>query len=740
MEPGSDELPPFAGLLLRHRHSAGLTQEQLARASGVSARALRELERGRARAAQRRSAEALADVFGLTGAERDTFLGTAEEGRRRPGEPLATLAPAPRDVAGRGAEFELLRALLADGHDVAVVGPAGVGKTVMVAFAAERLREEFPDGCFAVDLRGMDERPLEVTAVFDRLLRALGVPAAEIPVAAEDQAVRYRTVLSAKRALVVLDNASAESQVRPFLGLGSGSRTLVTCRRTLAGLASVRWLPLDPLRDAEARDLLAAITDDERIAAEPEAARELGELCGNLPLALRIAGDLLATRPDWTVARLVDGLRDERTRLSALSAGDLQVRSAFDLSYRALTPPARTAFCRLAALPGADFGIELVRVAADLGETEAFRAVDELIEASVLQDAPAEGRFRFHDLLRLFAGQRWEAESAPGEREHVTGAVLEHLLGRAAEAAAMFFPEQPADSAFGSVEDARTWLDEEESNWIAALRLAAQEGMHGDVVRTTAAMHWYSDDTWNRLPWESLFRSGACAARELGDVVAEAKLLNFLGWALGVTARPREALEVHERALRLAEDADDRRERMWALSYCGWLYKGLGDGATALSMIERAAELSAGLDHWSEQLPVRHLHGQALLALDRVEEALEVQNTLREDAERHVHGDPTAFQRRALIFVSEGLAQVLQRLERWPDAAVAYGRCRDQYERIGSTSLAGRVAYAEGRCWAKAGDRDRAERALRYALDAYGDHDEAGAQREEVLTQLASLA
>jgi len=278
----------------------------LAEASGVSVRALRDLERGRAQAAQERSAKALADAMDLHGGEREMFLATAKAGRRRtprPPEPAGpcTLPPAVPDLLGRDQELAKLRAEIGSGaRVVSIVGHPGVGKTALAVWAAHRLRADFPDGCFAVDLRGMDDQPVTPRVALEQLLRAFGVPAQQIPASDDEQSGLFRSLMAGRRVLILLDNAADEAQVRPLLAGGPGCLTLITCRRALAGLEAARWVWLDPLADPDAADLLATIAGAGRVRAEPDAAAELVLLCGNLPLAVRIAGNRLATRPHWS--------------------------------------------------------------------------------------------------------------------------------------------------------------------------------------------------------------------------------------------------------------------------------------------------------------------------------------------------------------------------------------------------------------------------------------------------------
>lgn len=732
----------FGQLLLRHRRAAGMTQEDLAEASGVSVRALRDLERGRAQAAQRRSAEALADALGLGGQERDQFLSTARDGRRRSPRPrpvTAALPPALPDLVGRERDLRRLCAeAIAGAATIAVVGRPGVGKTALAVSAAHGLRAQFPDGCFAVDLRGMDDQPVSPRAALDRLLRALGVPPSEIPASEADQSDLYRTVLDGRRVLVLLDNAADEAQVRPLLAAAPGCLTLVTCRRTLAGLEAARWLWLEPLADAAAVELLATIAGQERVRTEPEAAAELVELCESLPLAVRIAGNRLATRPHWSLAYLLGQLRDERTRLSSLSAGDLQVRSAFEMSYRRLSPGARLVFRRLAALPGADFGAELAQVATRLSEPGVHLHLDELADASLLQVTPVEGRYQFHDLLRLFATERWEAEEKPEERERVTHDVLDHLLTVASSAGMVFFPESDSDGTL-SRDEAAEWLAREESNWIAAQREAARLGRHRQVAELAKAMHWYSDGHWMGVPWDEVFGLGVDAARALGDRRDEAKLLNFLGWAQTACLCDDEAaLATHRQALTVALDADDRLEEAWAHAYLGSVLTRLGRPAEGLGPVRRACELADEFGFRTVRLSARNRLGRVLQALGRYDEALAVHREVLADADQPADGETPETRRWLVNLITFEIGHCLLGIGEWHQAAATYGACRTAFAELGVPGQEGLAALNEGRAWLGAGDYAKADQCLRHALASYG-----GAAptpwHDEVLAELAKL-
>ncbi|KFU75597.1 Helix-turn-helix domain-containing protein [Amycolatopsis lurida] len=732
----------FGELLLEHRRAAGWTQGRLAEASGISVRALRELERGRARAAQRRSAEVLADALGLTGGDREFFLTVAKQGRRRnpalAAQVAATCAlPAPTaDLSGRESELEQLSAKVAEGGGVvAIVGQAGVGKTALAATAADLWRAEFPDGGYAVDLRGMDERPLSAGTALDRLLRALDVAPGQVPASEAERSSLLRMLLDGRKVLLLLDNAADEAQIRPLLVTGPGSLTLVTCRRTLAGLEGVRWLALEALSDDGAMGLLARIIGADRVDAEPAAARELAELCGYLPLALRIAGNRLATRPQWSLAQLADRLRDESTRLRALAAGDLRLRSAFDLSYRAVSPEARRLFRLLATVPGPDFGLELAAIVSGASPADVRDQLDELVDASLLQATADPERHQFHDLIRLFAEERFEAEEDAAARD----TVLTHLLGKAAEAARLFYPKATETGRFGSRDEGARWLDVEGGNWVAAHRVAARNGMHREVRDLAIALHWYSDGRSAQRPWWEIFSLGAAAANALGDAGAEAKLLNFVGWAASVCLGDDEgAVASHRRALDIAVRIGDRVEQTWASIYLGQVLRLTGKDDEAFEFAKRGYELAGELPFWDGQTTARNVYGRALLNAGRHAEALAVHRAVLSDAERLAGDTYPGFHRLLKALTLRAIGDVLGDLAEWREAAGHYRTSRWLAWEGGFDALEATCAFREGRAWREAGAFEEARECLAMAVDL-SKGPSLGALREQASAELALL-
>ena len=224
---------------------------------------------------------------------------------------------------------------------------------------------------------------------------------------------------------MLLDNAAGERQVRPLLPGGSGCAVMVTGRRRLAGL-SAHHVGLDVLRPDPALALLARIAGAERVAAEPALAADIVRLCGYLPLAIRIAGARLAAHGHWSLAHLAERLREERSRLDELTAGDLSVRASLAMNYDGLAADTRRAFRLLGLLDAPDFAAWALAAVLDVTVPDAERHLDRLVDAQLVTCTGADGqhrlRYRFHDLVRLYARERAEAEKAVGQRHQAVAA------------------------------------------------------------------------------------------------------------------------------------------------------------------------------------------------------------------------------------------------------------------------------------------------------------------------------
>ena len=220
---------------------------------------------------------------------------------------------------------------------IAVVnGAGGLGKTTLAVHAAHQVSAEFPDGQLYVDLLGASAQAATPGEVLARFLRDLGIEGDKIPVRDDERAALYRTTLTGRRVLILLDNAKDAAQVRPLLPGSSSCAVLVTTRNRTSDLASMRFVDLDVLEDTEALALFSRIVGEERAAAEPDATAEVLVACAGLPLAIRICAARLAKRRQWRVATLAGRLRDQHRRLDELKTGDLAVRASFQVSYDSL--------------------------------------------------------------------------------------------------------------------------------------------------------------------------------------------------------------------------------------------------------------------------------------------------------------------------------------------------------------------------------------------------------------------
>ncbi|CCH31143.1 helix-turn-helix domain-containing protein [Actinosynnema sp. NPDC047251] len=614
----------FDALLKGYRVRAGLTQEDLAEGAGVSVRAISDMERGIARGPQRRTIAALAGPLRLSDDELAALHGIAKRGRARPAVtavtalapvaagipvrgPAGVLPPDVEDLAGRSPDLAALRAVAAEPADprqrtgnVAVLsGPPGTGKTSVAVRAAHELAGYFPDGQFFLKLRGMSAEPGRPADVLHLVLRSLGVDAVQIPADPEQRAGLCRSLLRDRAVLIVLDDAADEAQVRPLLVGGPRCLTLVTSRHLLVGLEGVRRFPLGALDLDAGLALLTTIIGPARVARERPVAAELVELCGRLPLALRVAGNRLASRPVWSIGRLVDQLRDRDRRLSALTAGDLDVRSVFTLSYQQLSPDAARAFRRLSLVPGADFSAGTARVLTDVpDEDDAADCLEELTDASLLQLSPAEGRYQFHDLLRVFAAERLDRDETPEDIGRARDRHTRWLVATATAAARYFQPSGDVDSPpaatpwFADHLGAGRWLDAEAENWPAALRGTAARGDHRAVLGLSEAMHWYSEFGGTASLWHEVFGLGVQAAVALGSKRDEAVQRNYQSWVLAVLlGRSADAVRMTGLARDAAVEAGDLREQAWARTYQANSELREGRHAVAVPLLDEAVGL-----------------------------------------------------------------------------------------------------------------------------------------------------
>jgi DNA-binding SARP family transcriptional activator len=528
--------------------------------------------------------------------------GTSGAPRQRTDPRPAQLPTDLSTFAGRKAELAELLALRPgadpDGGSAAVVvtsidGMAGIGKTTLAVHAAHRLAGRFPDGQLFVNLHGytQDVAPVEPSDALDRMLRALGLTGDEIPHGLEERAALFRGRLADRQVLILLDNAASEAQVAPLLPGAPRCLVLITSRRSLTALDDARPLSLSVLPSADATALFTQAVGPQRLVdGSPGLVEELVELCGRLPLAIRIAAARLRARPAWTLAHLVDRLRDHRRRLDELEAGPRSVAAAVRLSLQHLPADQQRMFRLLGRHPGADFDAHAAAALAGTAARPAVRRLEDLVDDHLLQ-SHRPGRYRFHDLLRLFAAEQADRQD-PAEEATPLHRLLSHYLSTARRASDAIWPNRRLDGDTAFVEpdgldrltfdgraDALTWLDTERANLIAVAGHVADAppATARFVVHLARTVMWYLTEGGHWSEWESLCDHAISVAVRTDDLSGQAMALAGLARLSHHRHDLDKAVEYLHRALVLRQEIGDRRGEGVCLCNLGIAYTELGD-------------------------------------------------------------------------------------------------------------------------------------------------------------------
>ncbi|MFF1569125.1 BTAD domain-containing putative transcriptional regulator [Streptomyces sp. NPDC058293] len=514
-------------------------------------------------------------------------------------------------LVGREDELALLTApCRPDSVSVlAVDGPAGVGKTALVVRTAQQIRDRYPDGCLFVDLHAHSTARQELSPqrVLRRLLRSIGADDREVPNDLDELMTHWRTATSSLRLLLVLDDALGTRQTQPLLPSGPGSSVIVVSRQRLPALDADRRVTLDTLGAGNATRLIRHIVGAERTDQEPEATSELVRMCDGLPLALRIAGTRLQTRPAWTLAYLVERMTGDAHRLSELSAGDRSVEAAFRLSYDQLSPTQQQGFRTLGLAPTVEFDVRTPAAMLGWSPQDAELVLESLVDTSLVQQ-PRPGRYRMHDLVRVHA--RRLAEAAPAETGAVRRAALRLYLD-AARIASVWgsgaFPNgpQPAGAPFTQWRDATLWLDSVGAELVDVVGHAAAfgEADHACWIAEALTGHLLGRGRFHEC--QTVLEIALTQADRATDRRMDLSLRNALGLTLMHRARFPEALTCLNEALALSRERSDSREEARALVGLGAM-AGLGTAGPSTDRGRRGVSwLASGLelaqqcdDHW----------------------------------------------------------------------------------------------------------------------------------------------
>ncbi|MGI5153801.1 ATP-binding protein [Microbispora sp. CA-102843] len=591
--------------LARIKELSGLSLRALARETGLSSSSLSRYLTGRLVPPW----EAVVALCRAVGRDPRPLRALWAEAAKAGAEPVRRRNDLPADLfdfTGREAESALVAELLGATGAAAIDGMAGVGKTSLAVHVAHRLAPTYPDGGLYLDLQGFTpgQEPLEPHAALGRLLGALDVT--QPPAGTAERAALWRSELSRRRVLVVLDNAVDAEQVRPLLPGAGKSAVLVTSRNRLVSLDGVPPVSLEPLADDDAVYLFGraaglALTEEESVS-------QVLRQCGGLPLALRMAGARLRHRPGWTVAVLAERLRATPSRFD----------SVFGMSLQQLDSVQRRMFRLLGVLPGADFDAAVAGALSDMPPDRVGAALEELIDAHLVEE-PSPGRYRMHDLIRQYA-----ADIAADEEPRAEAAlrrVLRHYLAQAVAHDRTLPSPQRTEPSPGDPAKAMAWFDLEYVNLVACFDAAVRLGVDEVVAELPQAMRvWFfrhrgTDDQ------ARLLEAAAAAAARLGRDRQRASLLADLGFARSAAGRLTEALSTYELAERSGPDDDVAAALALRI---GFVCRDLGDLEAAQAHFRRARELFEKLGRHMGQSQALAFDGWVTLHLGRRSEAVEL--------------------------------------------------------------------------------------------------------------------
>ncbi|GAA0898778.1 BTAD domain-containing putative transcriptional regulator [Virgisporangium aurantiacum] len=682
------------------------------------------------------------------------------------GDPLGTaiataVRPVPRQLppaaplTGRGQLLDrVVRELEGTAPVVLLVGPGGVGKSALAVSAGHGLTAVFSNGQLYADLRGSHDQPADPYRILERFLRALGVDSGQMPTDPEERVTLYRSHLADGRTLVVLDDAGDEPQVRPLLP-GAGG-VVVTSRRQLGALLTAVRVEVPALPTEEAVRLLAKGAGAARVAAEPEAAREIVRLCGGLPLAVCIAAGPLAPRPDATLDEFRRRLAAHRGRLDELTVGDLDVRASIALSCDALPADARRLLQRLGSFATADWPEWVAQALLDVTPAQTRKLVDELTDVHLVEplglDIVGQRRYRLHELVAEYARERHASDETPVEWARALERALTGWLALAGEADMLLGDPAgecdegvapPPDSGVHAVRASPLdWFETERAGLVVAVDHASRSELPdiaGALALRLSAFFWhrcYADD------WEQVLHQAISCVRASGSDPLLARLLDGLFKAhlhrdryaqlpeiaaehLAVAGRLGDP-ERHVVALRnsglaalhagRAREAFDRLEQAVTeargpavadgllcdcLDTLGFALWEVGDAATAVPLLEEAVALDGAPGRSLRTALHRYHYGLALTDIGKLDDAeralgaaLRTSQEVRDDL--------------GTAYVEQAMADVDIRQGRWSDAAARLDRALVAHQKLGrpdglaeTLRALADLAAAEGR-WAEA--------------------------------------
>ena len=468
---------------------------------------------------------------------------------------------------------------------LAIYGMPGVGKSAFAIHLAHLQENRFPYAQLYVDLREKDGRNKDPYNILADFLRVLGVDERFIPTDLNNRASIFRSQLNDKKALILLDNAGDISQIRPLLPGSSSCAVIITSRRPLSALEGTNPLNLGILSEDEALSFLIQLIGNDRIQFEPEEAMRVIALCGQLPLAIRIVGGTMREKPHWKLGYYVNRLADEKKRLGQLKLDDLDVRASFNISYSELSLVEARLFRLLNVLDVNDFSCEIAKAILNLEDNDTVDEIEVLVKVQLLEPI-GEGRYRFHDLVRLYSKELLEKKEKPKTRNAARLRVINWYAKKSYELALLFYPDNSgqvsnllpvgsdklADAERIDLQNALTWFELERRNLINLVESANTLAEYKIVW--LLANHLFPflgyREFWTDIVY--INKKALEAVNKVGDQSGKGIILNNLGNGYRSIRKWQDAISCFEQSLDINIKLRDRQGESTVLMNIGAVF------------------------------------------------------------------------------------------------------------------------------------------------------------------------
>ncbi len=648
-------------------------------------------------------------------------------------------AQLPADVpafTGRAPELDALTAALgatagATGQTriAAVSGAGGMGKTWLALRWAHQHRGQFPDGQLFVNLRGFDPagRPMSTTSAARSFLEALGVAPGSMPNTPEAQVGLYRSLVNGRRMLILLDNARDAAQAAELLPGAIAGAVIVTSRDRLAGLVSghgARPVPLDVLGDAEATDAFVRRLGGDRVAAERGAVSRLVGGCGGMPLAIGIAAARAVLAPELPLSVIAAEVDDAGSRLAAFDedAAQASLSAVLSWSYASLTPEHARTLALVALVTGPDFGVSAAAALCGCPPSTVAAALHALERQSLLH-RQMPGRWRLHDLIRLYAAQRAAADLDDDDRRLALRRLVEHYVSTALAADRLLNPGRTPITLTTSLtggaaeplldeESALAWFTAEHANLLAAQTLAFDHGLYANAWQlawTMSTFHRRSGLSGDEI---GAWRLALAAAEHDGDLPAQADAQRSLGEACALAGHHGEAAGHLKRALELACEQGDPYNEARAHRALAVACECRGDDEQALRHAHDALRIYQHFDNPARTADALNAVGWYSARVGRHEEARDHLQAALALVRKNGNRSAEASALHSLGFAAHRSGEPA-------DALAYYAQSLEVLGHLGHTYLEATVHEDLGQAHAAVGDRRAARRQWQRALELY---------------------